>query len=408
MTDDYKGEAHYWTDDADGDPVLPAHKAFAEVQGGTSEVTKKTAEGALNLGDEKREYAPGWEPGPARVIEHTPKTVVKWADPAMYAAEPVKADEGPKVYLLWMTPDPLGAVAAAANLYKGKVVRHMSEVTDEDRLDFFEQIQKTHLKASFEFVQFHFLIEGVTRGFTHQHVRQRTATYVQESTRFAVKEDMPVGLPPSLAGTTHEAATEYDRSRLSEAEQMRAVWEDAKASIDEAYSTLVDKGMPAEDARGLLPTNILTRVHYRTDLRGLLEHGGNRLCTQAQFEWRLVFAKIVEAIRNFDPWQNAYVSDNYDASAANDRDRWQFDKIADMFRPICYLTGKCEFRASFDRTCSIRDRVDANASIGRPSSEWHEEKVLMGHVGDHGEYLEIGRIPAIRPEEWLLNPDAAR
>lgn len=327
------------------------------------------------------------------------KTVTKWADPAMFTAEPVVADEGPKVYLLWMTPDPLGAIAGAAKLYKGQVVRNLAEVTDEERLDFFEQIKKTHLKAPFEFVQFHFLIEGVTRGFTHQMVRQRTATYVQESMRFAVKEDMPVGLPPSIAGTTGEWQNTYDRSRLSNAEKMRSHWDDAVLAVDEAYQNLTNAGMPAEDARGLLPTNILTRLHYRTDLRALLEHGGNRLCTQAQFEWRLVFSKIVEAIRSKSYGPKRHGQDS-DAMWSNGFDRvYMADKIADMFRPICYLTGKCEFHASFDRPCSIRDRVDMNASMGRPSSEWPESSVGKGWPVN---------VAAIRPEEWLADPGAAR
>lgn len=360
-------------------------------------------------------YTPDSAAKPVTGMADERKTVQRWADSAMFTAAPIDAAAGPRVYLLSMTPDPLGAIAAACMGYEGRNVHSLAEVTDDDRAKYFEQVQKTHLKAPFEFVQFHFLIEGVTRGFTHQMVRQRTATFVQESTRFAVKEDMPVGLPPSLAGTTHEAAREYDRSRLSKAEQMRAVWEDAKDGIAEAYDYLVDKGMPAEDARGLLPTNLLTRIQYRTDLRSLIEHGGNRLCTQAQFEWRVVFSKIVEAIRNFKP-QAALLDSfhpdyeiekrflrQYDAA-----EEWQFQKIADVFRPICYLTGKCEFRASFDRACSIRNRVDANAAINRPSSEWDTEKVLMGHVGDHGEYLETGRIDPISPAEWLEDPGAAR
>lgn len=331
------------------------------------------------------------------------KTVTRWADPAMFTAEPVAADEGPKVYLLTMTPDPLGAIAGAAKLYKGQVVRDLAEVTDEERLDFFEQIQKTHLKAPFEFVQFHFLIEGVTRGFTHQMVRQRTATYVQESMRFAVKEDMPVGLPPSLAGTK-AARNVDDRFDAANAkggprspEYQRVLWEDALDKVQDTYDILVNSGMPAEDARGLLPTNVLTRLHYRTDLRALLEHGGNRLCTQAQFEWRLVFAKIVEAIRNYE---GGYSHTLPNGDVKQNGSGWQLRAIADMFRPICYLTGKCEFRSSFDRPCSIRDRVDAFAERGVPSSEW-----------DKGHYpLGTGQlnIEPIRPEEWLLNPEAAR
>lgn len=322
--------------------------------------------------------------------------VVRWADRAMFKAEPIKADEGPKVYLLWMTPDPLGAIAAACKMYKGEVVRNLSTVTDQERLDYFAQVSRTKLKAPFEFVKFHFMIEGVTRSFTHQMVRQRTAVYAQESLRFAVvgQEDagLPMALPPSLSGTDC-----WGGEMPNQEEQMRQVWESARERVHAAYSRLVEMGMPAEDARGLLPHNVLTRLHYATDLRALLDHAGNRLCTQAQFEWRLVFTKIVEAIRgahNLNPYMTA--PDGQPSTSAVH----MADVLGNLFRPVCYATGKCEFMADFDRACSIRDRVQTFHRYGVPSSEWGKpwEEVHPNPNGLH----------SIQPSEWALNPNAAR
>lgn len=348
----------------------------------------------------------------------TGKTVAKYVDEAMFTATPIDASSGPQVYLLNMTPDPLGAIAAACKGYEGQFVHDLSEITDEERSRYFEQVQKTHLRAPFEFVHFHFLIEGVTRGFTHQMVRQRTATYVQESTRFAVKEDMPVGLPPSLAGTSPMPIW-HSADRESGAQRQRVKWDRALRGMQRAYDQLIADGLPAEDARGLLPTNLLTRIQYRTDLKSLIEHGGNRLCTQAQFEWRTVFSKIVEAIRNNAGWyyKPGQLPDGFPTRQSASLD-WQLSKIADVFRPICYLTGKCEFKADFDRKCSIRARVDANAEVDRPSPKWSEEmdrvegNPIVSGVGpesvvrsEAGQPVFIG---AIRPAEWLLNPGAAR
>lgn len=344
------------------------------------------------------------------------KEVQKWADSAMFKAEPLKADEGIKVHLLWMTPDPLGAVAAMAKMYKGEVVRSLSDVTHAERREYMAEMMKTKLKAPLEAVKLHFMVEGVTRSFTHQMVRQRTAVYAQESLRFAVKEDMSEGvaLPPSLFGT---AGDDDDLSmtdpRFSTREQeMRDRWDDAIDNIDHAYNKLIEMGMPAEDARGLLPHNITTRLNYVTDLRALQDHAGNRLCTQAQFEWRAFFTALISAMREYNPYRAISESiQDPDQSAAmlyvGESESWQYNAIADIFRPVCYLTGKCEFMAEFDRACSIRDRVEANHRIGRPSSEWVEthppEVPLNEQVGP----VDLG-IPAIRPEEWLLDPTAAR
>ena len=64
--------------------------------------------------------------------------------------------------------------------------------------------------------------------------------------------------------------------------------------------SLIANGVPAEEARGLLPHDTLTRLNYKTNLRNLLDHLGNRLCTQAQFEWRLVGAGIRKAIMEYN------------------------------------------------------------------------------------------------------------
>lgn len=353
------------------------------------------------------------------------KVVQKWADAAMFTSEPLDAQQGPKVYLLAMNTDPLGSVAAAAKMYKGEVVRDLSEVTDEERRYYLAELQKTKLTTPLEAVNFHFLIEGVTRSFTHQLVRQRTAAYAQESLRFAVVEDGfadRVALPPSLAGT--DEAHSKDWREMTPSDKNRLIWDSALARVGEAYKLLVEAGMPAEDARGLLPHNITTRVHYTTNLRALLDHAGNRLCTQAQFEWRLVWARIVEAIRSYDPRKANAIRLNGEDPGKWEYplpDQWQFEALANIFKPVCYQTGKCAFAADFDRKCSIRNRVQANADLNRPPSEWGEEldevhefagDPIVSGVGpqsvvrtDRARPVFIG---SIQPAEWLLDPGAAR
>lgn len=357
------------------------------------------------------------------------KEVQRYADVAMYNAEPLDKDVSgavtPTVYLLRATADPLGSNAAGAMMYEGRVVRNITrDVTDDDRRHYLAQIMKTHLKAPFELIDFHFMLEGVTRSFTHQMVRQRTAVFMQESLRFAVKQGVAdeVALPPSLANTTAEWRGMVDQDMLSQEEKMRRGWDQTLDIIERNYEQLIGMGMPAEDARGLLPHNVGTRLNYKTDLRNLVGHAGNRLCTQAQFEWRLVWLQIVQAIsrycscqREIDLIVGQVEGEDYHLDSC---DNWQFQELAGIFKPICYLTGKCEFKATFDRSCSIRNRVDANHDAGRPSNEWAEEydhvegnPIVVG-VGpnsvarnDAGHPVFIG---AIRTEEWLLDPAAAR
>ena len=312
------------------------------------------------------------------IAEHYPEhavggTLERYADKAMFAAAPMQSIK-PQVHLLWMTPDPLGAVAAASRMYEGKPTYQLDQITDEERLHYWNEMGKTELKAPLEFVKFHFFIEGVTREFTHQIVRQRTAAYAQESLRFAVKEDVQgaVRKPPSLLDPGLSPSARND---------LQSVWDGAVAEAERAYLNLIANGVPAEDARGLLPHAITTRMHYTTDLRNLLAHGGNRLCTQAQFEWKEFWmgdAGVIHAIKNFkSDW------------SVNPDLEWQFDVVAGLFKPACYLAGHCPFKAEFDRGCTIRGRVEMFAKRGIPSSDWGDaSKVTNGIPILESEWLD--------------------
>jgi flavin-dependent thymidylate synthase len=332
------------------------------------------------------------------------KEIQRFADAAMFEAAPMQRDMttdwlNPKVHLLWMTPDPLGAIAAACRMYEGKPTYNLRDITNEERAHYFQQVQKTHLTAPLEFVKLHFFIEGVSRSFTHQMVRQRTAVYAQESLRFAVKTHV-------AQESVVPISVRSDANALEE-------FVGALESLQTSYMKLIDLGVPAEDARELLPHAVGTRLNYCTDLRALSEHSGNRLCTQAQFHWRDVFNQVVTAIKSY-PGPNKH---NGDTSSDMSGYWWQFEMLADspLFRPVCYQLNRCPFQASFDRGCSIRQRVELNALHGRPSSEWHT-RADLGKLSPYDGLRGVSPfadadtgndiIPAINPAEWLLDPTA--
>jgi flavin-dependent thymidylate synthase len=316
--------------------------------------------------------------------------VTKYVDEAMFGAAPMKKKGDrvvPQVFLLNATPDPLGSIAAMSKMYKGEVVYDIETVTDDERRSYWEDQMKSHLQAPLESVTFHFMIEGVTRAFTHQLVRQRVgAVYAQESMRFAVKESLAdeVALPPSI---------EPDSPAHEE-------WVAAMQDIQSAYDDLIALGIPAEDARGLLPHATTTRVHYVTNLRSLLQHAGNRLCTQAQFEWRAVFFEIVRAIARYDKQMYRSPSDLNPSGVKIENCRWQYELIAQGgFVPVCYQLGHCPFNASYDRKCKIRTRVEIMSSKGIPSRDWHAG--IRGGLGRDS-------VDGIQTIEWLADPTAAR
>lgn len=399
------------------------------------------------------------------------KDVQKWADKAMYTAEGIEFEPllgvEADVALLQANHDPLGSIAAAAMAYEGKFVASLEEISDDERRHYLGEMQKTALAMPLEAVQFHFRVKGVSRGFTHQMVRQRTAAYSQESMRFAVKEDMPVVLPPSIKGVISElegikadirnrfpkfgnstrpisrewqdklsdegikvpaelvrdciafdtALDEWNfrQARASNQAKIRGIWDKLMEHIFRAYTQMIDLGMPAEEARGCMPTNIATQINYVTNLRNLQAEAGKRLCTQAQFDWRDFWAKVCEDMIRYGETRSyrhslnsreAKLLDYYPGDSVVSNSKWQFEEIAKLFKPVCYQKGHCVFLADFDRHCSIRDRVQLNASANRPSSEWDKDhNVVVNPL--RGEVTYIG-IPAIHTSEWMLDPKAAR
>lgn len=287
--------------------------------------------------------------------------IQKYGDLAMFQSEDmaIEAQVRPRVHLLSATPDPLGAVAAFAMMYEGRVIRDLSEISDEERISYFDDCFNTALRTPLEAIDLHFMVEGLTRASWDQMVRQRTAVFAGESLRFAVKPDLKdaVRKGPYISTPTQEE-----------------VWDKAVDAINAAYQTLIADGVPAEDARGLLPLNTLTRGHWKTNLRNLEAEVGKRLCTQAQFEWRLIHMDLRSAIRNYAKGSQVVGGQMQQFVSS----KWQFEHIAEsaMFKPICFQKGACMFKAGMDRGCKIRDRVDA------------------------------GRFDLIQPAEWLLDPSA--
>src|SRR6516162_256840 len=264
--------------------------------------------------------------------------VMRFADTAMFQAQHVPSE--PTVNVVHMTFSPLKVMAAPWLGYRGRFVLP-AQVTDEEAMAFAADALKSKIAAPLEWCQVALLIRGVSRDFTHQMVRQRTATYVQESMRFAVKDNTVVEIP--VPWTIQQAGGD-----------MVERWLQHVQGTAEFYDYLIGNGIPAEDARKGLLIGTTTQIHYRTNLRDMISHSGFRLCSQAQYEWKLVWRKIVAALLHYGPPQ----------------DYWQQREIVKLFRPVCYATGKCEFMGEADRWCVIRDRVEAHHKNGDRPETW--------------------------------------
>ena len=164
-----------------------------------------------------------------------------------------------------------------------------------------------------------FAIEAVSRSCTHQLVRHRMASYCQQSQRYVEVSDL----------VNHVVEPETV-SKIPEAHEhfVRAV-----SSCMEAYSGMVESGVPFEDARFILPNAAETNILVTMTGRSLYNFFGLRCCNRAQWEIRALADAMLVEVRRVEP---------------------------ELFRkagPYCFQKGYCEEgRFSCGRMEEVREK----------------------------------------------------
>jgi len=192
-----------------------------------------------------------------------------------------------KVSLLTYTNEPERTVAAAARLcYSPVGVAEILERMDDEKVEnFIKKLFDLNHLSPFEHASFSFAIEGVSRALTHQLVRHRLASYSQQSQRYVVEQNFNFITPPSIAKES----------------QARALYRNLLKTIEEGYLKLIEMGIPAEDARYLLPNALETKIVVTMNARELLHFFEVRLCTRAQHEIRRLARIMLEEVRKVAP-----------------------------------------------------------------------------------------------------------
>lgn len=178
------------------------------------------------------------------------------------------------------------------------------------------------IPSSWEHVGYTFLLEGVSRALTHQWVRTRTASYSQQSMRVL---DVSSGLGWSyLTGPTIPAiipSEEVHRDAEYDAltEQQREIHDNYHSTmieIGEAYKNMIRAGAKIEDARGILPTNILTNIVTSMNLRTLSEMMRKRASSRTQGEYRDVVEALRAEVLRVHPWAKLFIERTFDKAAS--------------------------------------------------------------------------------------------
>ncbi|HYZ89102.1 MAG TPA: FAD-dependent thymidylate synthase [Myxococcales bacterium] len=192
------------------------------------------------------------------------------------------------VVLIDIASDPLTKLYGAyRTCYTPKTPREVwediakGEVSREKIAAFVEERLKTGHVSPLEQVVFWFGISGVSRSLSHQFVRHRIGiSFEQQSQRYVRftgknEERLEFVMPDSWR----------DAGREKEFEALMS-------EITRVYREAVAAGIPAEDARFVLPNAAPTNFQIMVNFAELLHIGDLRLCTRAQWEIRQMVAKM--------------------------------------------------------------------------------------------------------------------
>ena len=77
--------------------------------------------------------------------------------------------------------------------------------------------------------------------------------------------------------------------------------------ISKKYLEFTEAGIPAEDARAVLPNAASTSIVASLNLREMIHLANLRLCTRAQYEIRSMIKMMCDELIKEEPWLKPYL-----------------------------------------------------------------------------------------------------
>lgn len=179
-----------------------------------------------------------------------------------------------QVKLMKFTSDPERVISLAAGICRGH---------DDVSLDRVRDCCKQGHMSVLEHASVTFRVDGISRACSHQLVRHRLASYCQQSQRHVVVDTEGDGwyvIPPSVMAAEHD----------------RLLFKNVMHELASRYKQLLDIGIPAEDARYVLPQCVKTSLVVTMDYRELFHFFDLRLDSHAQWEIRQLASKMLELL----------------------------------------------------------------------------------------------------------------
>lgn len=166
------------------------------------------------------------------------------------------------------------------------------DVDEEKMLNLIKRVVGSGHYSTVEHIQVSFAISNISRACTHQLVRHRHMSFSQKSQRYVQEKGQFDYLIPKT---------------IENNENLKEKFVEFMGEISKKYLEFVEAGIPAEDARAVLPNACSTSMVVSTNLRELIHVANLRLCTRAQLEIRMLVQEMCKALIEQEPWLKEFL-----------------------------------------------------------------------------------------------------
>ncbi len=163
---------------------------------------------------------------------------------------------------------------------------------EEKMLKLISKVISSGHYSTIEHIQISFAISNISRACSHQLVRHRHMSFSQKSQRYVKEKEQFEYLIPDTIENNPE---------------LKAKFEQFMGKISDFYLELTSAGIPAEDARSVLPNAASTSMVASLNLREMIHLANLRLCTRAQKEIRILVKRMCDELIKEEPWLKDYL-----------------------------------------------------------------------------------------------------
>jgi len=169
-------------------------------------------------------------------------------------------------------------------------------ITDDSAAKFVEMIRKRGHEAVLEHSAMTVEFNNVSRGFTHELVRHRLASYTQESTRYVDESNLKVVIPPDK-----EPNEKLVELQLPNGIKLKVSFQDWIDLNEQMYRGLRKAGWVSQDARQILPIGIKSQIVMTANFREWRHVFKLRTAPDAHWEIRQVMTNLLKEVKEKIP-----------------------------------------------------------------------------------------------------------